>query len=241
LAGAARPRTARGTSTFTAVDYGAVRRADGHFAAEVEGPLRLLTPASPSPVRSRRGQGPTRRKASPREPRLATIRRLGAPTPCPLRPRLGGATSRVHEHFEASEQPDLELRKDGPDTSSVATSGDTAASKATNASRNGTSGRRSLTTPTPIPPSRDPAGKRRGAETSEPAGTMTTNPLTLSEAPSVLPSTPTRVFPREVRLGSLPLDSGEGTTKKPAPYPLAGGVVDRAGDPALRPTAEPAV
>jgi hypothetical protein len=44
-----------------------------------------------------------------------------------------------------------------------------------------------------------------------------------------------------VRLGSLPLDSGEGTTKKPAPYPLAGGVVDRAGDPALRPAAEPAV
>jgi hypothetical protein len=60
--------------------------------------------------------------------RLHQIRRR------PLRPCLGRDKSRVHEHFEASEQPDLELRKDGSATSSVATSGDTAASKETKAS-----------------------------------------------------------------------------------------------------------
>lgn len=38
------PVLPRGTWTFTAVDEGAVRRADEHFAAEVAGPLRLLTP-----------------------------------------------------------------------------------------------------------------------------------------------------------------------------------------------------
>ena len=57
-----------------------------------------------------------------------------------LRPRLGGDRSRVHEHFEASEHPDLELRKHGSANSSEATSGDTAASKATKASRNGSGG-----------------------------------------------------------------------------------------------------
>jgi hypothetical protein len=159
----------------------------------------------------------------------------------PLRPCLGRAKSRVHEHVEASEQPDLELRKDGSATSSVATSGDTAASKGTKASGNGTGGRRSPTTLTPIPPSPDPGGKRRGVVTSELAETMTTSPLTLSEPPFVLVLNTHACCSAGSSLGSLLLDSGEGTTKKPAPYPLADCVVDRAGDPALRATAEPAM
>ncbi len=38
------PCLPRGTWTFTAVDDGYATRVDEHFAAEIRGPLRLLTP-----------------------------------------------------------------------------------------------------------------------------------------------------------------------------------------------------